>query len=68
MTREKAQDEILERLDEIQQILDLYDPMRKGMGFQTLIERRPDRSIIIFTLMSTDEDGPLLSYTEENLY
>ena len=39
MTREKAQDEILVRLDEIQQILRRYDPLHGDDYFSMTINR-----------------------------
>lgn len=65
MTREKAQDEILVRLDEIQQILDLLDPERKAQSFSAVIERSRNYSRIAFNLLYPETLDALLEYDEE---
>lgn len=66
MTREKAQDEILVRLDEIQQILDHLDPERECFEFHAAIERGKRFTHLAFVLRSiVDPEDCLLDYDEE---
>lgn len=60
MTREKAQDEILVRLDEIQQILDLLDPERENRFFHADIVRRKTETRIRFELYATAGETVLI--------
>lgn len=60
MTRKKAQDEIMLRLDEIQQILDLLDPEREARFFFAEIVRRKTETRIRFELDDTDGRAMLL--------
>ena len=65
MTREEAQQLILEKLDEVQQILDLLDPERKAQSFTAVIERSRNYSRIAFNLLYPETWDALLEYDEE---
>lgn len=57
MSREEAQQRILEKLDEVQQILDRLDPKRKCKYFQAGIKRKPESSRLAWCLYKIDENN-----------
>lgn len=65
MKAAEAQQLILEKLDEVQQILDLYDPEVMGKVFTAVIERSRKYSRIAFNYL-TEYSEPLLEYDEED--
>lgn len=64
MTGEQATQLIIEKMDEIQQILDLFDPEVMGKVFSAVIGRSRRYSRIAFYYLTKDSE-PLLEYEED---
>ena len=63
MSREEAQQLILEKLDEVQQILEKWDPNRITKWFDVTLKREANRTSLNFR--ASDPAGrAILEYTE----